>query len=223
MNQELIHCAWLSASFLALFAIGELLYHVFHVQAEFTRKWSHIGTGILTLLFPIFFTSHWYVLLMCSSFALLLILSIRYGFLKSINAVERETVGSICYPLSVYIAFLVYEWQGSILTFYVPILILAIADPMAAFVGKTWPWKPFHLFGQSKTMAGSMAFAITAFFVVFSLVYPVWVSMNFDSKYLFSLIGLAIWSSAIEAISAKGWDNLTIPLGAMTYLILFPL
>jgi len=223
MNEELLHCAWLSACFLALFGVGELLYYVFHVNAEFTRKLSHIGTGILTMLFPVFFTSHWYVLLMCSSFAVLLVLSIRYGFLQSINAVERETVGSICYPLSVYIAFLVYAWQGDILTFYVPILVLAIADPMAAFVGKTWPWKPFHLFGQSKTIAGSMAFAVTAFFVVFSLVYPIWVFQNFSTNYLFLIIGLAVWSSIIEAISAKGWDNLTIPLGVLSYLILFPL
>ena len=222
MNEELIHCLWLSACFLALFAIGELLYHVFKVQAEFTRKWSHIGTGILTMLFPVFFNSHWYVLIMCSSFAVLLVLSVKYGFLKSINAVERETVGSVCYPISVYIAFIAYTIKGDILTFYFPILILAIADPMAAFVGKTWTWKPYHIFGQQKSLSGSMAFAVTAFAVIFSLVFPYLVFIEFRASTLIILIGLSLWSALVEAASSKGWDNLTIPLGVLAYLLCFP-
>ena len=97
--------AILTGYFLVLFGSAEILYHYFKIQAEYTRKYVHIGTGLLTLLFPILFSSHWSVLIICAAFLLLLVTSLKFNLLKSINAIGRFTLGSVMYPIVVYICF----------------------------------------------------------------------------------------------------------------------
>src|SRR5690606_10098770 len=102
----------LAGAFAALFAAAEVLYRVWRMNAEVTRKVVHIGTGLLALLFPLVLTSHWQVLALCGSFAVLLWISIRYKFLPSINGIRRKSYGSLGYPISVYVSFLAYEYSG---------------------------------------------------------------------------------------------------------------
>lgn len=109
MKVDLIAISLLAVSFLFLFGMTELLYHRFKWKVELTRKIAHIGTGIITLLFPILLTSHWSVLLLSSSFLLLLSLTMRFNFLKSINAIDRTSYGSLLYPISVYGCFYAFD------------------------------------------------------------------------------------------------------------------
>jgi hypothetical protein len=95
VSEPLFHFAWLAASFLALFGLAELGYHVFKYQGENTRKFVHIGTGLLTMLFPLVFEEMIWVVLLCLSFLILLLLSQRFHFLKSINDIDRHSHGSI--------------------------------------------------------------------------------------------------------------------------------
>ena len=82
LGRDLTNTILLSTSFLVLFACGEVLYHVFKVKAELTRKWSHVGTGFLTMLFPVMLSNHWWVLVLCATFAILLSTSIKFNFLN---------------------------------------------------------------------------------------------------------------------------------------------
>src|SRR5687768_11493323 len=106
MNQsELIHTALYAGGFLILFASGELLYHVFKVPVEITRKYVHILTGFICLSFPFVLNTHWSVLILTVSFVLILVTSIKLNMLKSINAVKRTTRGSFLFPLVIYVTF----------------------------------------------------------------------------------------------------------------------
>lgn len=221
MNEQLMNCIWLGASFLALFGLGELLYHRFSIQAEYTRKLIHIGTGVLTLLFPIFLANHWYVFLLCTSFALLLLMSLRFQFLKSINAIDRESHGSISYPVAVYGTFVFYTWMSRTETshlayYYVPILTLAFCDPIAALCGKRWPWKPYRVGNGTKTLMGSLAFAISATLLAFILLSTL-SDLN-PSKAILIAIITGLITSITEARSSRGLDNLTIPASAILVL-----
>lgn len=220
MNQDLFYTLILSSSFLALFGIAEFFYHFFKIQAEYTRKFVHIGTGLLTFLFPIFLNSHWWVLLLCSSFAFLLILSLKFKLLKSINAIDRESVGSLAYPVSVYLSFLAFEYSKDISFFYLPILILAFCDPIAALTGKKWPLGSFNFGKNSKSLMGTCMFFIHALilFFIFSLYFS---NHHFDLKIIFEGLILASISAFTEAISGKGYDNLTIPLSVLVCLFMF--
>jgi hypothetical protein len=93
----------LTGLFLALFGSAEILYHFFKVQAEYTRKYVHFFTGLFTLFFPVIFLSHWSVMIICTSFLLLLVICLKYKLLKSINSVNRFTLVSVMYTIIIYI------------------------------------------------------------------------------------------------------------------------
>ncbi|MEN0047927.1 MAG: phosphatidate cytidylyltransferase, partial [Bacteroidota bacterium] len=150
----MLNILYLALAFLALFASAEWLYHKRGVKAEVTRKYVHIATGLLTMLFPLMLENHWLVLLLCGSFLLILIASLRFNLLPSINAVDRKTSGSLMYPIIVYGCYLVYSRYDQFMFYYIPILILALCDPIAAFVGMNYPVGKYQTFGKTKTWSG---------------------------------------------------------------------
>jgi phytol kinase len=217
MNEQYLSTLIYAVLFLALFAFAEVLYHKFKVRGELTRKLVHFSSGILSMSFPTFLESHYYVLFLTISFLGILILSLKFNFLPSINAVDRTTHGSVIFPLVIYGCFLCSELTHRVEYFYLPTIVLAVGDPMANIFGKWLQWKPYSSFGHTKTWSGSLAFAISAF-VVSLFVLCFLSSMNQNQSLI--LAGLIAFSTAsIEAITHKGFDNLTIP--AMTLLVLF--
>ena len=219
MNKDLLNTIILAVSFLALFAISEALYHVLKIKVELTRKLVHAGTGLISLLFPIMLSNHWLVLFLCSSFAVILIISIRFNLLKSINAIERESVGSIAYPVSVYGCFLAFNYfNNQYIYFYLPILILAICDPIAALTGKKWPIGKYKLGKDNKTMMGSVMFFISALIITFIISLLLGTEAS-----IFAIIMQGIFISLIsaisEALSRKGYDNISIPAAVLMTLI----
>ncbi|HXC05663.1 MAG TPA: hypothetical protein VNZ86_12965, partial [Bacteroidia bacterium] len=56
MLNDLPFLVLFTVSFMVLFALSETLFYRYQVQAEISRKLVHLGTGLLTLLFPLFLT-----------------------------------------------------------------------------------------------------------------------------------------------------------------------
>lgn len=220
MINDFVAISILSACFLGLFGISELIHRTTSVKVEHTRKFVHFGTGVLTLLFPAFLTSSWSVLVLCASFAVILLFSLKYKFLPSINAIDRESHGSILYPLAVYSCFLVYEYYDfDLMFFYAPILVLAIADPLAALFGKRWPKGKFSIGKDSKTLVGCSAFFVSTLSILLGLCILFNRELSFDQVY--QLVLIAFGATFVEAVSGKGSDNLTIPLSVVLLLSLF--
>lgn len=218
MNNELINVGILAFLFLVLFAIAEIGYHVLKIKPEWTRKFVHLGTGLLALLFPVMLKNQWYVLLLCFSFFILLKLSLKFNFLKSINDVPRKSFGSVAFPVSVYgcyLAFCFFERQY--FYFYLPILILAICDPIAALVGKHSPGNKIKFREKGKTLIGSLAFFVTALIISFVLIIAF---KNYEGTLnivVYSIL-IALVATIAEAFSSKGWDNITIPASVLASL-----
>ena len=224
MNTEIKNIIFLASAFLLLFAVAEILYRKFKVRAEYTRKLVHVGTGLLTLMFPILLSNHWSVLFLCASFLIILLLSLRYKFLQGINAIDRTSYGSLAYPVIVFICYLVWEKIEKPLGgdstpysfFYLPILIMAFADPAAALVGKARPIGVFKWGGEKKSMSGTATFFSVAFIIAFFFFYK-----SSDLAVITSIVYAAILgsiSAVTEAFSKKGLDNLTIPIAVLIVL-----
>ena len=221
MNNQLLTTLMLAGAFLLLFAAAEAMYHLLRIRAELTRKTVHFGTGILTLLFPLLLKNHWLVLFLCASFFLILTMSLRYNYLRSINSVDRRSAGSLLYPLSVYLCYLIYEIKAyQYYYFYLPMLVLAISDPVAALTGTRWPYGRYKVGNGSKTVSGSVAFFTTASIVVFFLL--IFFHNGTVSPYLLLLCTVLIGTATTvaEACSRNGFDNLTIPVTALASLVL---
>ena len=220
MNNPWIILLQLSACFIGLFVFAELLYHFAKIKAEHTRKIVHIGSGVLTMLFPIYLDSALYVLIICTAFLVLLLISKVYEFLPSINKINRTSVGSYLYPVVVVITFVYYDAQpsvgadfGRLLYFYLPILIMSISDPVAALAGQR-----FGKVKDKKTFAGSLGFFFSS--VIISLLL-----FSYFNKYDGSLayialnaLGISLFTVIAERYSKYGMDNLTIPLAAIAFL-----
>src|SRR3546814_15775711 len=89
------------------------------------------------------------------------------------------------------------DWSSDVCSsdlYYLPIMVLAISDPLAALSGKKWPWRPYRIAGATKTILGSLVFFMSAFLIVlFS-----WRYVN-----LSSLAIAHVWASAFTARSEE--------------------
>lgn len=219
MNKEVIHTLVLAALFLLLFATAEFLYYRLKIKVNNTRKIVHFGTGLLTLLFPVLLHNQGQVLFLCATFAIILIISKRFKLLKSIHSIDRFSYGSILYPLAVYCCFCAYYYfNKNLIFFYLPVLILAICDPVAALIGTRLPYGIFHIGKNKKTIIGSISFFVSSIIISF-------ISFSFFSENIAALlpliISIAIISTVAEAVSVNGFDNLTIPASVLLVLTLF--
>jgi len=219
MKHLILNMGYLSIAFLALFGLAEVLFHKTKLKVEKTRKLVHFGTGLLTMLFPIYLENHWQVLFLCSSFLVLLFLSQKLNLLQSINKVDRKTYGSLLFPVTVYISFLIANHFDDFLFFYLPILILSISDPLAALVGKKYPIGKYVILGHEKTLMGSSAFFISAFLIAFGAL------LTSSSFFCYSNFSMAMLIAGIACVSEglckNGYDNLTIPVAIMFTLHAF--
>ena len=218
MNTYFQHTLILAACYLLIFSLGEILYHKCRLKAEYTRKFVHASSGLLSFTFPVFIVNHWYVLLLCSSFLLILLSSLRFNLLMSINAVDRVTRGSILFPFVVYTTFLLAEYKGSFTLFYLPILILALCDPIAALVGRKWPIFKLKYLNKNKSFGGTMAFFLLAFVLSIFFLMRIEAIAFTQSVVIAFVVGLI--SSLAELLAKNGYDNLSIPYSVSFTLIL---
>ncbi len=216
---------------ITLFAIlvllaGELIHRKVQVNSEYTRKMVHVIIGLIPLFYPSIFGSHLPVLVLNGQLILLLIAADIYKFIPSLNDVKRRTWGAYLFPVSVYLLFLLYLSFGNPAFYYIPIMVLAICDPIAALSGMAY--KSLHqrnsriryigIGKTGKTLAGSASFALSALILTFILV-RLFYDIGTGSAMLLSL-ALALTGTLAEAVSTRGFDNLTVPFTLLAVLLL---
>ena len=150
-----------------LLAFNELNYRRLNLKGEFTRKFAHFSATLVTVPFPYIFPSHWYILVLAFLFFCALYVTKSTKQLKSIHDIERKSMGSYLLPLSIYLTFLIASLLGNKFIYILPMLILAVCDPMAAILGiniKNYNGriKIFH-YKFEKTWLGSGAFSCHQF------------------------------------------------------------
>lgn len=216
-------------SFIYLIGIGlllvfnELIYRRLNPAGEITRKFAHFSAVLATVPFPYIFPSHWYILVLALLFAGVLFFTRKGKQLKSIHGVERKSIGSYLLPLSIYLTFLISSLMENMFVYILPMLILAVSDPMAAILGiniKTYNGR-IKLFGKklNKTWLGSGAFLVSSF--VISIIALYFHRGIFDLKTFWLAMAMAVVTMFAELISWRGSDNLSIPLSAVLVLVLF--
>ncbi len=206
-----------------LLVFNELNYRRLKVKGEITRKFAHFTATLATVPFPYIFPSHWYILILALLFFAVLLFTQHGTQLKSIHDIQRKSIGSYLLPLSIYISFLLSDIMDNKFIYILPMLILAISDPMAAILGiniKNFNGR-IKVFGKklNKTWLGSGAFFASSF--VISILALYFNRGLFDLKAFWLSLLLATVTTLAELISWRGSDNLSIPLSAVGVLLLF--
>ena len=222
LNQIVLTLFFLLAILFLLIAT-ELIYRRLGLKGEITRKFAHLTATLSTVTFPYLFTDHWYVLILGIIFFIILFVSRHGTQLKSIHDIDRKSVGSYMLPVAIYIAFLISVKLENSFLFILPMLILAICDPIAGLLGLNFQTfnSKIHIFGfkLKKTWLGSGSFFVSAFIISSIAIYVN--RMAFDLKTFWLAIGVAMVSTLTEMFSWRGLDNLLIPLSVVLMLILF--
>ena len=206
-----------------LLIFNELNYRRLNVKGEITRKFAHFTGTLATIPFPYIFSSHWYVLVLAAIFFAVLFATQYSKQLKSIHDIERKSIGSYLLPFSIYITFLISTLFENKFLYILPMLLLAVCDPMAAILGMSAKKNngKIKLFGvkTEKTIIGSVAFLVTGF--VISIIALYFHRAVFDLKTFWLALLVALTGTLSEIAGWRGSDNLSIPLSVVLMLVLF--
>jgi len=206
-----------------LLIANELYYRYLGVKGEYSRKFAHITATLATLPFPYIIPSHWYILVLALLFFAVLYVTQRSTFLNSIHDIRRRSVGSYLLPVSIYITFLISSILDSKILFILPMLILAICDPVAAIVGMSVKRfnKNIQIGGYilQKTWLGSAGFLVSSFIITIIALYLHLGALNLKTIYISLMVGAV--GTLAELVSWRGSDNLTIPLSVLLILRFF--
>lgn len=212
MNYQIIALFSYIVGYVLLLILSEFINRKMKVPPEYTRKLSHVAATLLAMLYPYFFKDAGYVLVLCSLFFVMLVIANRMRILPSIDKVGRETGGSYFLALGICITYFISIFLKNSMLFTLPMLILAISDPLAGLVGGKWVKSRRIIY--DKTLAGSFTFLIST--ICICLLY-----FNFTHHQSIITLSLMITfaTTFTELFSSRGTDNLTVPLVAAGVLI----
>lgn len=195
--------------------VGEFLRRQKYVGNEVSRKTIHVAHA-LTVGSWAFLVDYKFIIAAEIVFLVLVLGARLLHLLQPLRTVTRISYGDIFFPLGVMaIAWLQpMDW-----VFLAALLHLGLADAFAALAGKRFPKGKYLVFGQRKTLAGSLGFAVFSVLVMaFVLRYS---GLNFDGDDMLAFIVVPVAATLAEAGSPYGSDNLTIPVMVVGLLTLF--
>ena len=213
MDHQLIFCFVFVCGYVCLLTFCEFLNRRKKIASEYTRKIAHFVSALTVLLFPHVFVDLVYALAICAFFFVALLISNRVRILHSIDGVERRTGGSYLLALSVGISYYISVRLENNMLYTLPVLILAICDPLAGIIGKKF--KSRHIL-NGKTISGSLSFLFSSLLICLSYL----IVAHHESVCLLSLL-IAFTATFAELLSPRGTDNLTIPLAVAGILVLY--
>jgi phytol kinase len=126
-----------------------------------------------------------------------------------VDAVERpESLGEVYFPLGIAGLYLLSE--GDPLLYSIPILLLALADALAALIGIRYGQLHYTTAEGYKSVEGSLAFFVTAFFSVHLPLLLLSETGRLETLLIALILGLLMM--LVEAVAWRGLDNLFIPI-----------
>ena len=186
---------------------------------ELLRKLMHVLMGLVAACFPLLFDQVWPVLLLavCSLAALILVrsgVSVTGSLRGVLHGVQRSSWGELLFPVAVALVFVLA--QGKPLLYSIAILILTLADAVAALIGVYYGQFRFSTLEGRKSIEGSLAFFIVAFLCVHVALLLFTEVGRLESLLIGLLMGVI--AMMFEAVAWRGMDNLFIPVVSFALL-----
>ena len=186
---------------------------------EARRKALHVAMGLLAVPFPWVFPTPVPVLVLAALAAvaltaLRLVPGLRARFGPALHGVERASAGDLAFVAGVALTFVLAG--GSARLYVVPLLLLTLADPAAALLGRrggstSWPWAR-----GAKTVVGSAVFAAVAFGIV---AVGLWLAGDVPpASAIVVALAAALGTALVESLAGRGLDNLFVPVAGSLLL-----
>ena len=211
-----IHLFSTCAFILSLLLFSNIAHKKKLIRPESNRRIVHVFVGLLVSSSPLIFSSNLFPFIIGISFILVNLISVKINAFQGIHAQERESYGTIYFPLSYTIIVLFFWEESKFVT--TSLLILSISDPLAGYIGnKSDSSNEFKIWYDEKTFQGTLTFLLSTILILsFSVFYLD--EYNWIQSILFVLI-VSIFATVSEIMSKKGSDNLSIPIISILMMI----
>lgn len=220
MIQQILYTIFYLLAFYGIIRLSEFIYKRYKLHAELTRKLAHFLGSLLSLSFPYLFDSHWYVLFIAVAFFLFFYITNNKGIYPSIHLVKRKSAGSFILPISIYFLFAFYIWTENPIFYILPLVILAVSDPLAGLAGNLIKTKNKEIvifkYELRKTYVGSLFFFISTFLITIILL--LYFDYQTTNRMIFALY-YALVITFVEMLSKRGYDNITVPIASVLFLL----
>lgn len=206
--------------YIALVIVGAKIFE--KKGKEASRKFIHIMLGNWWFIAMYFFTNVWFAAFVPATFVIINYLSYKKDLIKVMERDEQDGLGTVYYAVALLILAIVsFGIFKNPALGLVPVLVMAYGDGFAAIVGKLIKSKKYKLSDSKKSFAGSLTM-----FVISTLLIGGYLAITHSDIFwqtahwpLISVM-MGFVMTAAEAISGKGTDNITVPLGTLALLIL---
>ena len=184
---------------------------------EASRKFIHIMLGNWWLIAMYFFDNAIWASFVPATFVIINYVSYKKNLIKVMerDENEKEGLGTVYYALSLFIlAVVTFGILKKPELGLVSIFVMAYGDGLAAVIGKKVKSLKYKVGDTEKSIAGSLTMFIVSFIII--SIYLVFA--NIALWWLKAIILSAI-ITIFEAVSIKGTDNITVPLGMLVMLL----
>lgn len=189
---------------------------------ELSRKYIHIMLGNWWIIAMLFFNNVWFAIIGPSVFVVVNYISYKKDLIKVMERDTQDGFGTVYYALSLLILSIVsFGILKNPSIGLVPTLVMAYGDGLAAIIGKKTKSKKYKLSDTKKSFAGSLTMFIISLiliggYLVFTYNDIFWASTHWP----LITIMMAFCVTAIEAVSGKGIDNISVPISTLLLLTL---
>ena len=201
-----------------LVGLGERL-RAWGTAPSATRRVVHVGVGLFVAATPLLFARPVPVYVLAVVFSGLNAAARTRHWWAGIHAARPHSWGTVALPLSLVPALLA-TWSISpdrLFAFQGGYLVLALADPAAAWVGEKGAEPDAE--SADATVRGSFTFLGLAFGLLVLLLGGL---TGWPAGRVVGGAGVAaVVATCVEGVSRRGWDNLFVPLAVL--LVLIPL
>ena len=190
---------------LTLFFMIDYVKKWFSLESEDSRKIVHVSSLLTVCTWP-FFLENYGIYIICILFILINIYTKKAGMFKAVHTVRRATIGAEILPVGIMIStfFFLPENRTS---FIYGILIVCFSDLMAELVGKKLKFYEYKIFGQKKSLGGSIAFFISTFLITSGMLIYLGTDIIISHVMIISVL-----LCLVEAVHTFGLDNFTLPV-----------
>jgi phytol kinase len=197
-----------------ILALGEGLRHGLKLDVEFTRKFVHIGVGMVSFLLVALFQSWQFAIVPPLVFIVVNYVSYRRQIFAGMETGQRGQLGTVYFPISFAILIpLLWSMPALLVASLMP---MTWGDAFAAIIGKRWGAHPFTILGHTRSLEGSLTMFVFSFIATFLAL--VIFAQPIGASIVLAFV-VAIVATIVEALSPFGIDNLAVPLAAA--LVLF--
>lgn len=187
---------------------------------EASRKYIHILLSNWWLIAIAFFNNMFWAIIPPIAFVVINFISYKFDVIKVMerDGENKESLGTVYFAFSLIpLVILSFGITNNPMIGMVGFFIMTYGDGFAAIVGKTIKSKQYKIFGDTKSIAGSVVM------FVMSLIITVGIFAYSNTELFFiKAIVISLIATILEAISAKGTDNLTVPIitSLITYFVI---